>query len=51
MKIAVLGGGNMGGAIAAGAIAAKIAEAKDVTISHARPALLERLEKQEPKQI
>ena len=45
MKIAVLGGGNMGGAIAAGAIAAKIAEAKDVTISHARPALLERLEK------
>ena len=45
MKIAVIGGGNMGGAIAAGAIAAKIAEAKDVTISHARPELLKRLEK------
>lgn len=45
MKIAVLGGGNMGGAIAAGAIAAKVAQGKDVTVSHARPALLERLEK------
>ncbi|MDD4819273.1 MAG: pyrroline-5-carboxylate reductase [Flavobacteriales bacterium] len=44
MKIAVLGGGNMGGAIAAGAIAAAVVKDTDVSISHAREALTKRLE-------
>lgn len=34
MKISVIGGGNMGGAIAIGAIRQKIVVAQDVTISH-----------------
>ncbi len=37
MKIAVIGGGNMGGAIAAGAIKASIVAPQDVTISHLEP--------------
>ncbi|MFI3277811.1 MAG: pyrroline-5-carboxylate reductase dimerization domain-containing protein [Rikenellaceae bacterium] len=37
MKITVIGGGNMGGAIAAGAIKADIVKAGDVTISHLEP--------------
>ncbi|MFI3280119.1 MAG: pyrroline-5-carboxylate reductase dimerization domain-containing protein [Rikenellaceae bacterium] len=34
MKISVIGGGNMGGAIAFGAITQGVAEAREVTISH-----------------
>ncbi len=37
MKLAVIGGGNMGGAVAAGAIRAGVVEAKDVVISHLEP--------------
>ncbi|MFR9649520.1 MAG: pyrroline-5-carboxylate reductase dimerization domain-containing protein [Rikenellaceae bacterium] len=37
MKIAVIGGGNMGGAIAAGAIRAGVVKGRDVTISHLEP--------------
>ncbi len=37
MKIAVIGGGNMGGAIAAGAIRAGVVKGCDVTISHLEP--------------
>lgn len=45
MKIAVLGGGNMGGAIAAGVVSCGLAAPQDVCVSHARAALLEGLEK------
>ncbi|MFI3269441.1 MAG: pyrroline-5-carboxylate reductase [Rikenellaceae bacterium] len=37
MKIAVIGGGNMGGATAAGAIRAGVVKAEDVTVSHLEP--------------
>ncbi len=37
MKIAVIGGGNMGGATAAGAIKAGVVNGSDVTISHLEP--------------
>ncbi len=37
MKIAVIGGGNMGGAMAAGAIRAGVVKGCDVTISHLEP--------------
>ena len=45
MKIGVIGGGNMGGAVASGAIAAGVVAAADVAVSHARPLLVENLEK------
>ncbi len=37
MKIAVIGGGNMGGATAAGAIRAGVVKGEDVVISHLEP--------------
>ncbi|MFR9651098.1 MAG: pyrroline-5-carboxylate reductase [Rikenellaceae bacterium] len=37
MKIAVIGGGNMGGAVAAGAIRAGVVAAQDVVVSHLEP--------------
>ncbi len=37
MKITVIGGGNMGGAIAAGAIRKGVVKGEDVTISHLEP--------------
>lgn len=43
MKIAVIGAGNMGGAIAAGAIRGGIVKATDLTIADPRPALAESL--------
>lgn len=43
MKIAVLGGGNMGGAIASGIVASHIADAGDVLVSHARPSYVEKI--------
>ncbi|MEG2240222.1 MAG: pyrroline-5-carboxylate reductase [Alistipes sp.] len=42
MKIAILGGGNMGGAIAFGAVDQKIVSAADTTISHPKSSLCER---------
>lgn len=45
MKITVLGGGNMGGAIAAGVLSAGLAAPQDVCVTHPRGALLQRLEK------
>ncbi len=45
MKIAVIGGGNMGGAIASGAIAAGVVGGNDVAVSHARPLLLDNLKR------
>ncbi|MEG0807836.1 MAG: pyrroline-5-carboxylate reductase [Alistipes sp.] len=44
MKLAILGGGNMGGAIAFGAVDRKIVAAVDVTISHPSRTLCELLE-------
>lgn len=43
MKIAVIGGGNMGGAIAWGALANGIVEPCDIVVSHPRPLLTENI--------
>ncbi|MBR4402761.1 MAG: pyrroline-5-carboxylate reductase [Flavobacteriales bacterium] len=43
MKIAVLGGGNMGGAIASGIVASGIADASSVVVSHAREAYVNKI--------
>lgn len=41
MRIAILGGGNMGGAIAAGAVAGGVARRDEITVSHPKQQLSE----------